>query len=135
MYDSGKIILGIVIFLILVTFPFWFNMGKAGPAPKLQLPKDEKQCVAATEYMRAAHMDVLNEWRDEVVREGKRVYVGLGGKKYNMSLQNTCMKCHNDKAQFCDKCHDYMGVAPKCWECHIEPVVKKSVVKTSQRSQ
>jgi len=40
---------------------------------------------------------------------------------FDMSLQNTCMKCHLNKDTFCDRCHNYVGVAPKCWECHVEP--------------
>ncbi len=39
-----------------------------------------------------------------------RVYTAADGKKYNMSLQNECMKCHSNKAQFCDQCHNYMAV-------------------------
>jgi hypothetical protein len=67
------------------------------------------------------HMDLLNEWRDDVVRKGKRIYTSPGGKKYNMSLSNTCMECHSNKAEFCDECHQYAGVDPYCWNCHIEP--------------
>ena len=44
------------------------------------------------------------------------------GKNYNMSLQNECMKCHSNKTQFCDQCHNYTGqVEPFCWNCHIAP--------------
>jgi len=31
------------------------------------------------------------------------------------------MKCHTDKAKFCDRCHNYVGVTPNCWDCHVEP--------------
>jgi len=31
------------------------------------------------------------------------------------------MDCHNNKTKFCDQCHNYAGVSPYCWECHIEP--------------
>jgi hypothetical protein len=41
--------------------------------------------------------------------------------QYDMSLQNTCMKCHQNKAAFCDRCHNYVGVNPSCWGCHVEP--------------
>ncbi len=135
MYDSGKIIIGVIIFVALVGFPIWYNAAKGGEAPKLQLPKDEQFCVESKDYMRAAHMDVLDQWRLAVVRDAKRTYIGLNDKKYNMSLQNTCMKCHNDKEQFCDKCHDYLGVSPKCWECHIAPEPKNTSDKVAQRRQ
>ena len=119
-----KIIIGILIFLGLFTFPIWYTMGKAGAPPKLELPAKEKKCVAATDYMKASHMDLLDSWRNSVVRDGDRIYVGLDDKKFNMSLQNTCMKCHTSKAKFCDKCHNYLDVAPRCWNCHIEPKEK-----------
>lgn len=123
MHDTGKILAGVVIFLALVTSPFWFNAvsGKAAQGPDPELPKGEKACVESTEYMKAFHMDLLNQWRDTVVREGKRVYVGKDGKKHEMSLSRGCMKCHTSRAKFCSRCHDYAGVNPTCWDCHVEP--------------
>ncbi len=44
MYDSGKIITGLVIFVLLVTIPVWYNRGRAASVPKLVLPKDAKTC-------------------------------------------------------------------------------------------
>ncbi|MHC4779607.1 MAG: sulfate reduction electron transfer complex DsrMKJOP subunit DsrJ, partial [Planctomycetota bacterium] len=67
------------------------------------------------------HMSLLLEWRDAVVREGKKYTDEVGGKKYRISLVKTCLGCHTDKAAFCDRCHDYADVAPDCWNCHIEP--------------
>jgi hypothetical protein len=122
--DTGKIILGLVVFLVLVSFPIWnaVTRGQSGEPPQLVYPADATQCVEETAYMRSWHMDLLNEWRDEVVRGGERTYVAdLGHREYDMSLQNTCMKCHLNKDTFCDRCHSYVGVAPKCWECHVEP--------------
>ena len=125
MFDTGKVILGIAIFLVLVTSPLWFNAAtSAGPSvPELEAPPGgEEACVEKTEWMRAYHMDLLDDWRDRVVREGERVYVSdLSGKDYEMSLSNTCMDCHTNKAEFCDRCHDYMAVTPYCWDCHVEP--------------
>jgi hypothetical protein len=46
--------------------------------------------------------------------------VNSKGKEFEMSLQKTCMKCHTNKAEFCDKCHNYASVRPYCWDCHIE---------------
>jgi len=124
MYNAGKIILGIVIFVILATFPFWYNQGRAVTLPKLELPKDEKQCVEATDFMKSSHMKMLDEWRNSVVREGNRVYVNSTGKQYVMSLQVTCMKCHISREKFCDRCHNYLNVSPTCWDCHIAPDYK-----------
>jgi len=126
MYDAGKIVTGLVIFLCVATFPFWYNAvsGKAALAPELKIVSKEKRCVEPTPYMRSNHMQLMDFWRDSVVREGNRVYVGAGGNKYIMSLQNTCMSCHSNKTEFCDRCHNYMAVKPDCWDCHIEPKEK-----------
>ena len=121
MYNAGKIIIGIIIFLVLVSVPFWYNCGKTATPPKLEVGTTEKECVESTPYMKASHMKLLDSWRDDVVREGKRVYTSSTGKQYQMSLQNTCVKCHAKKTEFCDRCHNYVEVSPKCWDCHIAP--------------
>ena len=124
MYDAGKIIIGIIIGLVLLTFPFWYNIGKAAPPPDPKLTdkaKEAKVCIEDTSYMKSSHMQLLNNWRDMVVRQEKRIYVAANGKEYTMSLQNTCADCHSNKTQFCDQCHNYMGLTPYCWDCHIAP--------------
>ncbi len=127
MYNSGKIIAGLLVFVAIIAFPFIYSMGTdiVKPEPKIDTPVIQqmavKQCVESKNFMKAEHMQLLNNWRDEVVREGKRVYVASDGKQYNMSLQNTCMHCHSNKKEFCDTCHNYMAVKPYCWDCHIAP--------------
>jgi len=125
MYDSGKIILGLIIFVGLFTSPIWYDLasGKAADKPNLVLPakEDQKECVNTAEYMREFHMDLLNVWRDEVVRKGIRTYTSYTGKRYDMSLTNTCTGCHSNTSEFCDQCHNYVGVTPYCWDCHIKP--------------
>lgn len=127
MYNGRSILAGLIIFIAVVTFPFWYGSGKAvsAPDPQIDTPSiralEQKKCIEATAYMRSVHMHLLRDWRNHVVRSGKRVYVAEDGKMYNMSLQNTCMSCHSNKSQFCDRCHDYAGVKPNCWSCHIEP--------------
>ncbi len=123
MKDKKIIISGLVIFIVIITFPFWYNRGKAAPAPELILTdtaKAAKECVRTTEYMRAEHMKVLDLWRHSVVRNAERIYVNSKGKEFNMSLSNTCLDCHSNKAEFCDRCHDYASVRPYCWDCHID---------------
>jgi len=129
MYDSGKIIPGLIIFVLIITFPIWYNHGDAGEVPKAELPKDSKQCVVPTVEMRTNHMQLLNQWRDEVLREGDRAYFELEGKRYQKSLQNTCMVCHNNKTKFCDACHLYTSVSPYCWDCHLEPIEPETVTE------
>ena len=123
MKDRNKILAGLVIFIAVVTLPFWFNMGKAAPAPELELTakaKAAKTCVMPTAYMKAEHMQLLDVWRHNVVRNGERAFVNAEGKLFNMSLSNTCLDCHSNKANFCDRCHDYASVRPYCWDCHID---------------
>ena len=123
MHDAGKIIAGLVVFLALVTLPMWYQVARgAGTAPpELEMARDSKQCVAPTEYMRALHMDLLNLWRDQAVRDGDRIYVGVGGKEYEKSLTGTCLGCHSSREAFCDRCHEYVGAEPYCWDCHGRP--------------
>lgn len=127
MHDAGKIIIGLVAFIALIAFPIWYNVatGKADYVPELEKPVKGDQCVADVEYMRASHMDMLDEWRDLVVREGKRIYTAPDGRKFNMSLTSTCLDCHSNKEAFCERCHTYMSVDPYCWDCHIIPEESK----------
>jgi hypothetical protein len=124
MYNRNKIIVGLVIFIGLATFPFWYNGGKASPAPDPILTAKAKaagKCIEPTPYMKDSHMALLNVWRTEVVRNGNRVYTASDNKQYEMSLETTCMDCHANKSQFCDQCHNYAEVTPYCWKCHVEP--------------
>lgn len=123
MKDKKKILAGLAVFIAAITFPFWFNMGKAAPAPELELTakaKAAKTCVMPTAYMKAEHMQLLDVWRHNVVRNGERAFVNAEGKLFNMSLSNTCLDCHSNKEQFCDRCHNYASVRPYCWDCHID---------------
>jgi hypothetical protein len=123
MYNAGKVITGLIVFMILITFPFWYNLatGKAGYVPELEKAAKGEQCVRDNDYMTGYHMDLLNEWRDQVVRDGERFEEGAAGNIYERSLTNTCLDCHVNKENFCDRCHNYVGVEPYCWSCHIDP--------------
>ncbi|MEN8231248.1 MAG: sulfate reduction electron transfer complex DsrMKJOP subunit DsrJ [Thermodesulfobacteriota bacterium] len=121
MYDGKLIIPGLVVFVALMTFPIWKNMGNAGVAPKPEKPKGVTKCVEPAQYMRTSHMKLLDDWRDEVLRDGDRTPIEVDGVKYEKSLMNGCMKCHEDKKKFCDECHTYTSVKPYCWDCHFLP--------------
>jgi hypothetical protein len=129
MYDAGKVIVGIVAFLVLISAPVWYNAItlRASTPPELDLDTPaikalkEKRCVEAREIMRADHMRMLDDWRNEVVRGGFRIYVASSGATFSMSLTETCLNCHSNKERFCDRCHQYMGVEPNCWSCHVVP--------------
>jgi len=128
MYDGWKVIIGIIIFLGIATFPILYDVGKAAPPPiepKIDTPEIqkmvEKKCVEPKSFMKTEHMVLLDNWRNWYVREGRQIYTAADGKQYDISLSNTCMKCHSNKKDFCDKCHNYAAVTPYCWDCHIEP--------------
>lgn len=132
MYDGGKIIAGLLIFLALVTFPFYYNIGKVNAKPDLKYDTEaikaaqaelgkKEVCVEPRAFMRGGHMQLLNTWRDSVIRLGKREYTNSEGRHFNISLQNTCLKCHSNKKKFCDRCHNYMAVKPYCFDCHLVP--------------
>jgi len=128
MYDGGKIIIGLIIGVGLLLSPFIYDAGKAAKAPDPELTakaKEAKECVAETSYMKSSHMQLLDEWRNTVVRDGERYYKAKNGKVYYKSLQTTCLDCHSNKSKFCDQCHDYVGIDPYCWTCHIEPKENK----------
>jgi len=125
MYDANKVIPGIIIFILFFTIPMWLNFGRLEAIPKPELPKKEKKCIESKEYMRAYHMKLLDDWRKKAIRENKYIYTASDGKKYFISLQRTCFKCHNDTEKFCDKCHNFVITHPDCWNCHIAPEVAK----------
>jgi hypothetical protein len=122
LHDGRTIIPGLLIFLGLATLPIWYTLahGSHGEVPKLARAVTGEHCVESKENMRANHMQLLDVWRDSAVREGKRWYVShdFPGRTYEMSLTKTCLRCHADRAQFCDRCHSTLSVAPSCWECH-----------------
>ena len=132
MSDKIKIITGLVIFVVVVTSPIWMNAGKTKDVPTPVLSEEAKAagaCVLPKGEMAKSHMDLLDRWRNSVVREGQRVYTtkNKDGKdvEFDMSLSNTCLSCHTNKAEFCDSCHGYASVNPYCWDCHVDPNVKE----------
>lgn len=139
MYDKRKVIPGLIIFLVLVTFPFWNKLfsgqgaNRQIPAPVVKLPAGitAKECVEDRAYMRAKHMVLLDNWRNEAVRENKKIYINSRGEHFNKSLTGTCLKCHSNKEEFCDNCHKSAGVKPYCFDCHLSG----ENLKTDQRDQ
>lgn len=126
--SKNIIITGLVIFVLAVLSPFWFNMvteTQALSEPELLgHAKAEKKCVLDKYDMRANHMSLLDEWRDSVVRDADRKYKAANGHEFDMSLstgETSCLGCHEDKAKFCDACHTYASVSPYCWDCHTNP--------------
>jgi len=120
-YHPKAVITGVALFLLLVTAPFWLNMGKDPLSPAVVLSEKanaEQTCIRPKAFMRTRHMQLLNEWQT-AVRNGNRIYVNTDGKRYTMSLSGACLSCHDNKADFCDRCHTYAGITPNCWDCHL----------------
>lgn len=92
---------------------FYAGCGNAkAPAPQLTKPTNATECVEPAATMRANHMNLLRHERDNIVREGDR------SRKYRIE---GCAQCHTKRAEFCDRCHDYAGVKPECFDCHYLP--------------
>jgi len=123
-YDARKILPGLVLFVLVLAWPAIYTaaLGTGRDRPVLEMVTAEKQCLESTDFMRRQHMTLLkNDWRETVVRKGARDYAAADGKVYPMSLTKTCLGCHPNKANFCDRCHNYVAVKPACWNCHIVP--------------
>jgi hypothetical protein len=131
LYNIGKIAAGILIFAVLIIFLLWYGKGKTFLQPKLSIDTPaiaqlkEKRCVEDTAFMRESHMKLLVGWREAAVREGNRLYTAKGGRTFEVSLSGTCLRCHSNKQQFCDRCHNYVGAKPNCFSCHIIPAEVK----------
>jgi hypothetical protein len=125
MRDRSLIYIGLLVFLGLLTLPFTYGLfaGKTANGPELQLPENEEQCVAPVDYMKSSHMQLLLQWREDLVRRNIREFTAFDGRTYTVGLTGTCLsQCHTSKADFCDRCHNYAGVSePYCWDCHIDP--------------
>ncbi|MBO4353138.1 MAG: sulfate reduction electron transfer complex DsrMKJOP subunit DsrJ [Eggerthellaceae bacterium] len=124
MSAKAKIILFIVVFCVLLGIPFVANAVTSHDFPELSLDTpeinalSEKKCVESAEVMSSSHMQMLNDWRDDVLRRGDTEYISSSGQVYEKSLDDTCLRCHSNKEEFCDTCHTYENVEPYCWDCH-----------------
>jgi hypothetical protein len=124
MYKGIRIVAFLLVFLVIVTAPLLLNRGRVSAQPIISLETqaiaqmDAQRCVESSEYMRAEHMQMLDQWRDAVVREGKTQYISSDGQPFEMSLDDSCLKCHSNRSEFCDSCHDYASVDLYCWDCH-----------------
>lgn len=124
-------ILAFVIAVIMfVAAWFFMQSGDGASAParaaapvaaEKVVPIDSTKCVASTEWMKSHHMQLLNQWRHDSVREGNRTYATPDGRHFDKSL-NTCLGCHASNPMFCFMCHEYANVKPTCWNCHISPM-------------
>ncbi len=125
MRDRVLIFVGLLLFVAFVSYPLWHAAAArtTSAAPDVRLPQQARTCVAPLAYMRSSHMQLLMDWREGAVRDAKLNYVSYDSKHYRVNLTQTCLQqCHTNKAEFCDRCHNYAAVAgPYCWDCHVDP--------------
>lgn len=130
MQDFGKIITGIIIFLVLLSIPIIVTQASGNAdyvtEDELVLPDESvaTECINgySAEYMRVNHMDLLFDYRAWVVRDDASGDPGMiywpEGTDQPFSLNGTCLGCHTDRETFCNVCHEYADVQPNCWDCH-----------------
>jgi hypothetical protein len=82
-----------------------------GGPPQLEKANGDA-CIRPTDWMRRNHMDFLKHRSAQTVREGMRI---------RSESFIKCAECHQSHEKFCDQCHNYVGVAPDCFECHSYP--------------
>ena len=126
MNKNRLVALGLILFVVLFTIPVLMNLGKTvtqtQPPALLQDAQAmqalaDKLGVKNIEEYREKHKQVLAEWKDAAVRDGKRIYVTRDGREIPISLENLA-----SQPQLCSTCHDYAGIEkPNCWTCHVEP--------------
>ncbi len=132
-YDANKIVPGLILFVLIVALPSLYTCASGGAKARPEIQKaniaayndgELNGCVEDADYMRSYHMDLLDQWRDTAIRDGKRIFISErwgDAHPIEISLSNTCIGCHDSKEDFCDKCHTYAGVDPYCWSCHVIP--------------
>lgn len=128
LYHGQYILPALGLFLVAATLPVW--RGAASPGAGFRSPPNPsgERCIEPKDFMRAEHMRLLVRWRDEVVREGSRVFVATNGRRWEKSLK-TCVACHGHAdargksttaAAACGECHGYVDAQLDCWSCHQE---------------
>jgi hypothetical protein len=120
MTDKPKIVAGIIVVVVVLTFPFWYALASGRTSSPPELAKPAGQCLEDVEFMKAHHVDLLKQWREAVVRDGQKMYPSTHQGACEMSLTKTCLGCHTNRANFCDRCHNYADVHPTCWDCHVD---------------
>jgi hypothetical protein len=141
LYHSRYILPALAAFLALVTLPVWRGAAARGSSFQSPPNPEGQRCIEPTSVMRAGHMRLLVRWRDEVVRENRRVYTASNGRVWEKSLVKTCLGCHGHvdaqgksttAATACNECHDYVKARLDCWNCHLDPTT--AGVKTAAGS-
>jgi hypothetical protein len=123
MTNKATVMLGLLLFLIVATFPLWYDWFVGNPRyrPEPELPVNKKKCIEDKQMISIWHSDILVQWRNATVRDAKQMYLSnTYGNRIYMNLTESCMTCHSNKTRFCDRCHAYVATTPNCWDCHVD---------------
>lgn len=132
MVSKPKVIVVTAVFAVILLFPFIYNAVGTGMFSEVKRPQvvieKSGQCIKYTGYMRRHHGDMLERNMELVQKEGMTNVVGL----------NDCRKCHSNREEFCDRCHDYVGVyavndSTGCFTCHDYPKTKKEAESAQKK--
>lgn len=128
LYHGRYILPALAALLAVATLPVWRGLAARGSGFHSPPNPRGERCIEPKNFMRARHMKLLTRWRDEVVREDRRVYVAGDGRSWEKSLR-TCVACHGHTdaqgksttaAAACNECHGYVNAQLDCWNCHQE---------------
>ncbi len=129
LYHGAYILPGLALFLAAAMLPVWRGAVIRGPGFQSPPNPQGQQCIEPKGFMRTEHMRLLMRWRDEVVREDRRLYIARDGRAWEKSLAKTCLGCHRPAdvmgksttaAVVCGECHAYVNVKLDCWNCHLD---------------
>lgn len=98
-----KAAIAFIIFLAILTLPFIINAANGSMFHEQQIPSIKSGTLGAVNAQYGAVMPPLEIMTTHMVNMNtiKQQYGGT----------SSCLKCHN-RADFCDKCHSYVGVKP-----------------------
>ncbi len=128
LYHGRYILPALAALLAVATLPVWRGLAARGSGFHSPPNPSGERCIEPKNFMRDSHMKLLTRWRDEVVREDRRVYVAGDGRSWEKSLR-TCVACHGHTdaqgksttaAAACNECHGYVNAQLDCWNCHQE---------------
>jgi hypothetical protein len=118
-FNDNRAALTVVIPAVIILLPFGYSVVQYvlardahSPQPFIER-RDEsyENCVKDTEYMRFHHWELLNEIREEFVRDGIRGDIRF----------DKCRECHPNRERFCNQCHKAVNLKPDCFGCHYYP--------------
>ena len=118
MIDGGRIVGGIAVSFVLAAVPIWVGSVPAATKTEAIAPRKGSRCIEPGPRMRREHPRLLATWRQLAVRGGVRQYQTQDGLHVPISLVGSCLGCHGNATEFCDRCHATVAVSLNCWGCH-----------------